>query len=298
MNYRDKFNSLNLESQIVCIICGFGSLSVLIAAFVGLFQRGHWAELLVNVLILIALFSITYLTWTRSVQGVGIIFGLLLSVLLAVNFFQFGGSSGYTKFNYYTGLYVIILVYSGRKLIITVTFHVLLLLAIIVLDYLNHPIEKYLFISAEATPTDFWFTIIIISIFTYHLKRLTDTHSRNLSRLNSDLSERIREDMNLKRLLDEKNNELKEAQEHLQHEIDRRSAVLQRKNQSIENFLKINTRELVDPVVQLIDTVQNSKNSSPLFDLLKKSTIELEAISKSIRDAIQSEQPVDRRNIM
>ncbi len=297
LTFKDRFNSLSLESQIVCLICGFGTISVFIVVIVDLLRPVQYAELVVDTLILITLSSLTYLSWTQSVQRISVVFGIFLSVLLALNFLQFGGSSGYMKFNYYTGLYIIILVYSFRKLVITVTFHLLLLLIIIILDYINHPIKEKLFISSSPGAIDFWFTIVIISVFTYYLKQLTDTYSGNLSVLNNDMANRIREARSLKRLLNEKNGELKKARQQLESEINRRSEVLNRKNQAIEKFLKVNTMELVEPVQELIDVTQNISGTSPLSELLKKSSGDLAAISNSIREAIELEQTVHRKNI-
>lgn len=297
LTFKDRFNSLSLESQIVCLICGFGTISVFIVVIVDLLRPVQYAELVVDTLILITLSSLTYLSWTQSVQRISVVFGIFLSILLALNFLQFGGSSGYMKFNYYTGLYIIILVYSFRKLVITVTFHLLLLLIIIILDYINHPIKEKLFISSSPGAIDFWFTIVIISVFTYYLKQLTDTYSGNLSVLNNDMANRIREARSLKRLLNEKNGELKKARQQLESEINRRSEVLNRKNQAIEKFLKVNTMELVEPVQELIDVTQNISGTSPLSELLKKSSGDLAAISNSIREAIELEQTVHRKNI-
>jgi len=297
LTVKDRFNSLSLESQIVCLICGFGAISVFNVVVVDLLLPVPYAELVVDTLILITLSSLTYSSWTQSVQRISIVFGIFLSILLALNFLQFGGSSGYLKFNYYTGLYIIILVYSFRKMVITVTFHLLLLLTIIILDYINHPIKEKLFIDSSPDTNHFWFTIVIISVFTYYLKQLTDTYSQNLSLLNNDMANRIREARSLKRLLNEKNGELKKARQQLESEINRRSEVLNRKNQAIEKFLKVNTMELVEPVQELINATQNISGTSPLSGLLKKSSDDMAAISNSIREAIELEQPIHRKNI-
>ncbi|HEX5167819.1 MAG TPA: hypothetical protein VFW11_01495 [Cyclobacteriaceae bacterium] len=297
MNLRRRFNSLSLETQIVFMICGLGSIRTLFAVVIDLVGDTRTGEVLVDATILFVLSLLAYLCWEKSISNISIVFGFAISVLLALNFLQFGGFSGYAKFNYYAGLYIIIMIYSRRELFVTVEFHLILLVTIILIDYLNLPVEQLLFINSTPQVVDFWFTLIVISIFAYHLKRLTDIYSQRLSGLNIDMANRVKEARTLNKLLQEKNNELKLAQQHLEREVSRRSEVFNNKNRSIENFLKVNTSDLVDPIQELVGLIGNVRNESPLSELLRKSATDLETVSGSIREVILSDQPINRKNI-
>lgn len=281
------------------MICALGFVRAVIAVVMDVVLEIHFTEILVDSSLLVVLFVLTYLSLQQKIQRIGIAFGFLLSLLLAVNFLQFGGASGYTKFNYYVGLYAITMIYNRRQLVLTLTFHLGLLLVILLLDHYDHPISQAFYINSGPQINDFWFTIGIISVFAYHLKRLTDIFSQKLSSLNIDMAERVREGRTLSRLLQEKNDELKKAQQYLESEVNRRSEVYNKKNQSIENFLKANTSDLVAPVQELISLAEDLEveHASPLFGLIRTSAGNMEKVSNSIREAILSDQPINRKTI-
>jgi hypothetical protein len=269
-------------------------LFALVASF---FNGVSIPELLVNYSILVLLIFFSYVSWRKSIQQVHVVFGILISFLLALNFLQYGGSVGYSKFNYYAGLYIISMVYSGRKLFISIAFHLTLLVVVILIDYMNHPIAAVIYVRSSFQTIDFWFTLIVISLFAYHLKRLTDIYSQRLSSMNIDMANRVRQARGLSKRLQEKNAELRVAQQHLESEVSRRSEVYNSKSQSIEKFLKVNTSDLVEPVQELVSLSAEIQGASPLMPLLRQSVINLEKVSASIRQAILSDQPVNRNNI-
>jgi hypothetical protein len=222
---------------------------------------------------------------------------MLISFLLALNFLQYGGSRGYSKFNYYAGLYILSMAYNNRKLIIAIAFHLILLIVIIMIDYTDHPIRTMLYVRSSFQAIDFWFTLVVISLFAYHLKRLTDGYSQRLSVMNIDMANRVRQARGLSKQLQEKNAELRIAQQHLENEVSKRSRVYNNKSESIEKFLKVNTSDLVDPIQELVSLSAEVRGASHLMPLLRQSVTNLEKISASIRQAILSDQPVNRNNI-
>jgi vacuolar-type H+-ATPase subunit D/Vma8 len=137
----------------------------------------------------------------------------------------------------------------------------------------------------------------MVSGFGYYLKNQTDLFSQNLFLLNSDLAERIKLARRLNKLMQDKNEELLEAQQFLEKEIQKRSEVLEKKNNSIEQFMMVNTSHLVDPVKDLIDTVREKESVSVLSVLLRQSADDLEKVSYSIREAIQTHPLINRQNI-
>jgi hypothetical protein len=61
--------------------------------------------------------------------------------------------------------------------------------------------------------------------------------------------------------------------------------------------MMVNTSHLVDPVKDLIDTVREKESVSVLSVLLRQSADDLEKVSYSIREAIQTHPLIDRQNI-
>ncbi|MBX2961418.1 MAG: hypothetical protein KF687_02830 [Cyclobacteriaceae bacterium] len=293
---RHRIQNLTFESQIIVLICGLGSLRVGAAIILDLLNRNKLEEILVDAGILLILLVVLYVTWRRPLGKIHIIIGFSLTFLLALNFIQFGGVDGYSKFNYYSGLFILIMIYNQRAMVITVSFHLLVLLAILMLEYFDHPLLEPLFIHHHPQSSDFWFTLLTLSLFTFYLKEVTVQKGESLSKLNNLLGERVRESRKLNRLLAEKNDALKRAQANLEHEVSRRSATLQTKNQAIENFIQTNQQELINPVQELVNTIDSLNEGSPYTAYLKSTGKELESIARSIYTKLDNNIPLDRKN--
>jgi len=253
--------------------------------------------MLTDFAILILVSFLIFLSWKGSINRIGLIVGIVITILLGINFLQFGGSSGYTKFNYYVGIYVIVILYGRWRLNVTILFHLVILLGIIIADYVKAPFVQTIFIRISPQIKDFWFAIFLVSGVGYFLKTQTDIFSNNLFNLNSDLAFRIKQARQINQLLEKQNKELVEAQQHLEREIQKRSEVLERKNDSIEEFMMVNTSHLVNPINDLVGSVRKKEGASVLSELLKQSADDLEKVSYSIREAVQKHPLIDRQNI-
>jgi hypothetical protein len=153
------------------------------------------------------------------------------------------------------------------------------------------------FIRISPQIKDFWFAIFLVSGVGYFLKTQTDIFSNNLSRLNNGLAYRIKQARQNNKLLEKQNKELYEAQQYLESEIQKRSEVLERKNNAIEQFMMVNTSHLIDPVKGLVSSIREKESVSVLSELLKQSANDLEKVSYSIREAIEKYPLIDRQNI-
>jgi len=293
---RNRFQNFAFESQIILLICGLGSLRTAVAVALDFFEGTRSEEILVDVGILTILLLVLGIIWRKPFTKIPIGIGLMLTILLAFNFIQFGGVDGYTKFNYYAGLFIVIMIYNGRSLYITVGFHMIVLITLLILEYVNHPILENFLISQHPQSNDFWFTLITLSLFTYYLKEVTILKGEHLTKLNNLLGERVRESRKLNRLLAEKNNALKMAQANLEHEINKRSETLRVKNQAIESFIQTNQQELIDPVQELVKAIQQLNQNSRYGMYLKSTGVELESVAKSIYRKLDNNEPLSRKN--
>ncbi|HRJ30711.1 MAG TPA: hypothetical protein PLV21_02115 [Cyclobacteriaceae bacterium] len=293
---RQRIQNLTFESQIILLICGLGSFRVSVAVSIDLLEGKRPAELLVDAGVLFILLVVLYITWRKPPEKIHIAIGFILTLLLALNFIQFGGVDGYSKFNYYAGLFILIMTYNQRARIITVSFHLLVLLIILVLEYTDHPMFDPLFIQQHPQSSDFWFTLLTLSFFTFYLKEVTVQKGESLTKLNDLLGERVRESRKLNRMLAEKNEALKKAQVNLENEVSRRSRTLQVKNQAIENFIQTNQQELIYPVQELVATIHTLDERLPYAKYLKSTGMELRAIAESINTKLDNNIPLDRKN--
>lgn len=291
-----RIQNLTFESQIILLICGLGTFRVSVAVSIDVLEGKRPAELLVDAGVLFILLVVLYITWRKPLEKIHIVIGFILTLLLALNFIQFGGVDGYSKFNYYAGLFILIMTYNQRARIITVSFHLLVLLIILVLEYTDHPMLEPLFIQQHPQSSDFWFTLLTLSFFTFYLKEVTVQKGESLTKLNDLLGERVRESRKLNRMLAEKNEALKKSQVNLESEVSRRSRTLQVKNQAIENFIQTNQQELIYPVQELVATIHTLDECLPYANYLKSTGMELKAIAESINTKLDNNIPLDRKN--
>ncbi|MBX2965084.1 MAG: hypothetical protein KF845_02980 [Cyclobacteriaceae bacterium] len=293
----EQFNDLRYQAQIIILICVFGLLRMLITILFDIKNQVHQAELIVDILLLFVIFSFFYVSWRKDFQNISIASGVLLSLLLAFNFLQLGGIAGYSKFNYFASIYFIIMVYGQRKMYTSIIFNLLLLLAVLIISLLSPHWLGYINFGASFQTIDFWFTLIMLSVFTIYLKELTVSQDSKLSQLNLKMAEQVRESRKLGRVLEQSNKELKHVQTKLEDEVSRRTELLQKKNQSVEEFIQLNTTELIQAVDDLLISLNQVQSSSPYATNLERSSEELTSVTDSIRTSLQKNSLLDRKVI-
>jgi cell division protein FtsB len=289
-----QYNTFPYQSQIILLICSFGIVRVLLALIMDFSRQVPRADMLTDLLLLVVIITFVYTSWKKEFERIHIRFGLVITVLLAFNFLQFGGIAGYGRFNYFASIYFIVMVYSQRALSITITFNLLLLLALLYISNTSPAWLQHIDFGVSFQTLDFWFTLMLISIFTIYLKDLTVTQGNKLSQLNLQMAEQVRESRKLGRKLEQSNQELKRAQANLEDEVSRRTEMLRKKNKSVETFIELNTTELIQAVDELLASMHNVKSSSAYTDKLKLSSEELNGVVESIRTSLKQNTLLDR----
>lgn len=289
-----RYNTLSYQPQIILLICGFGIVRVLLALIMDFSRQVPRADMVIDLLLLIAIITFVYTSWRRAFEKIRIHFGIVISLLLAFNFLQFGGIAGYGRFNYFASIYFIVMVYSQRALYITIIFNMLLLFVVLYISNTSPAWLSHIDFGVSFQTLDFWFTLLLISVFTIYLKDLTVTQGNNLSQLNLYMAEQVRESRKLGRKLEQSNQELKRAQANLEDEVSRRTEMLRKKNKSVEIFIELNTTELIHAVEELLASMHNVKSSSTYADKLKLSSEELNGVVESIRTSLKENTLLDR----
>jgi hypothetical protein len=291
-----RFEKLSYESQMVVLICFLGTIRVAIAVILDL-RDIRLAEITVDVILLLLFISLSYFWFNRKVTSIHPVIGVVLTLLLALNFVQFGGVTGYTKFNYYAGLYVIIMLFSGWRLYTLVAFHLLVLAVILFIEYINPTFFRTLFISKGYLTIEFWFTLVTLAIFTYYLKYITNRANVKLDALGADLNEKVREAKTINGKLVGQKEELTSMRKNLETEVARRTEELQRRNFSIEEYIHYNSVQLQDPIRGLLEEMQKLEGDTQYKVLLRNSGDELKAVSMIIKDTLFANKPLVRDHI-
>lgn len=291
-----RFEKLSYESQMVVLICFLGTIRVAIAVIIDLSDIRP-AEISVDVILLLLFISLSYFWFNRKVTSIHPIIGIVLTLLLAFNFVQFGGVTGYTKFNFYAGLYVIIMLYSGWRLYTLVAFHLLALAAILVIEYIDQTFFSLVFIKKGYLTIEFWFTLVTLAIFTFYLKYITNRANVKLDALGADLNEKVREAKAINGKLVDQKEELTFIRKNLEAEVARRTEELQRRNFSIEEYIHYNSVQLQEPIRRLFEEMTKLEGDTQFRVLLKNSGDELKAVSMIIKDTLFANKPLVRDHI-
>ena len=232
-----------------------------------------------------------------SFKKVHPLFGILFIILMGVNFLQFGGINGTNCFNYYSSIYVIVMLYSNRTLYSMVIFQLVFLIGLIYLVFVNHPLYQAVLISTTQANTEFIFSLLAISVFTFYLKYITIYEIKKSEEKEQELNQKVETSEQLNRQLIQQSEQLKKAQNSLKHEVSLRVATLEKRKAVIEQYIHHNTTTLKDPLVLLSTAINQFKGDEQFRTLLKVSNAELTQVISKINQALRSEEDLNRSTL-
>lgn len=287
------------EVQAVLLICILAIFRMTIALVLDLSRPTPLVfELVTDSSIFIIFLSLFILAQRKlSFTGVHPIFGVLIILLLGVNFLQFGGVNGTNCFNYYAGIYVIVMLYSERNLRVLISLQLVFLLVLIYLVFVNHPLYESVLINKTKSSIEFVFSLTSIAIFTFYLKRVTVSEISNLELKIAEVRSKVKESKILNRELITQSKELKKAQKILTGEVSERAKAIQNQNEAIEQYIVHNTDTLKGPLNDLSVAVSEFKGETQLHTLLRVSHAELLLVITGINQTLQSDAKLNRSAI-
>jgi hypothetical protein len=284
------------EVQAILLICILAILRTIIALSRDFLKPTPFTEFITDFAIFIIFVSLLIVAQRKlSFTKINPVFGILIVLLLGLNFLQFGGVNGTNCFNYYTGIYVIVMLYSGRNLYALISFQLLLLVLLIYWVFVNHPFYHQLLINIDfSASSEFIFSLGSIAVFTFYLKSLT---IREIAQLESKIDEvrlKVRESKTLNHELIAQSKELKKAQRFLKDEVSVRAKAVENQNEAIEQYIYFNTASLKEPLFRLSTAVTGFKGETQLHALLKISSAELNQVISGINQTLESEAKLNR----
>jgi hypothetical protein len=287
------------ESRAIALICILAIARATAAIIVDATSTIVPSVLLVEIgllLIFLALFRIALLkTRFRTVHP---LFGLLVIAFLGYNFLQFGGVMGTNSFNYFAGIYVIVMLYSGRLLYGLLALLLIVAAFLSYLVYVEHPVYEAVLVKVNTeSSTEFLFSVAAIALFTYYLKSITTPEIVQLESKSTELGYRVAESRALNQDLINTATSLRDAQQRLRDEVARRTNELEKQNTAIQEYIYHNTRTITGVETDLSAAMENFKGNSQLHLLLQISHLELKQVILEIKTRLETNEKLERSHI-
>lgn len=293
------FKGKSYETQMILLTALLGSARIAIALYLDSARpQPNFLEIGTDFVLFLVFAGLLWLGYRKAnIQSVHPMFGVLLIAMLALNFVEFGGVEGEARFNYYSGIYIIVLLYSGVRLYTFLIIQFFIAAAICWSIFFNYQWTTIFTIDAEGTPLDFIFALVALGFLSAYLKSITLREIDGVESLNLKLHDSVEEAKRVNKELTTQGQALQEAQERMEAEVQKRSLLLEQNQMAIEAYIHVNTAVLNDPIQKLHESLQKIPADDQLQTLLKISGEELQRVFTSIKDALEKEEELHRTKI-
>lgn len=287
------------ETQVVLLTALLATLRLFVALYVDTQRENPSAAELLTDATMLLVFGLLLVLGLRQAnfQSVHPLFGLLIIILLGFNFLEFKGVAGTSRFNYYSGIYVVALVYAGRWLYVLLSVQLLFLVFLTFSTLTQASWVQFFYLDFEPDPTDFLFALVALGFLSFYLKGITLREVDKFEQFSRELNLKVAEAKTVNRSLVEQRLALQQAQEGLEAEVVRRTKTLEAKQLAIENYTRLNTTALQDPVKELGKLMDEFSPTDSMTVMLRVSHQELSVVFNSIKDTLEAQEELHRSKI-
>ncbi len=272
-HHQDRF-----ERGIIKVVALIGLLRFTIALIEDIYVKDGNADLYLDIASFgVFLVGFLLIQFNSSNKWIVTFFFVPLMILLWLSFYFHNGLASSTEVNAFAIVLVLSLTTKGRLPLIFVSIFLLGVFA--VLAIVEPKNIEYLAPSEYYT---FTFTLLFVSIaiivMTFHAKNVFILSRRKLKDINQAFIERSEESKQKNRLLLQQNEKLNLLRSELEEKVLERTKILQNQKDSIEEYLRLTTSELIKPYQETIESIKKLKNPNDdqLIHLIKDSGERLE----------------------
>lgn len=287
------------ESRAIVLICLLAIARVTAAILFDAVTGTTPSVLLVDIGLLLIFSILLRMALLKSrFRKVHPLFGILVIALLGYNFLQFGGVMGTNSFNYFAGIYVIVILYSGRLLYGLLALLLIIAAFLSYLVHIEHPVYQAILVKVDTkSSTEFLFSVAAIALFTYYLKSITTPEIVQLEAKSAELGLMVTESRALNQDLISTADSLRDAQKKLHDEVAKRTNELEKQNTAIQEYIYHNTRTMTAVETDLSAAMENFKGTSQLHMLLQISHLELKQVMLEIKTRLETNERLERSHL-
>jgi hypothetical protein len=299
LNRFEAFSKRPYETQLVLLISIVAIFRMVVALLIDFLHESiRWGEVVTDITILIVFAALAWLAFRRAnFTKVHSVFGVIIIILLGLNFMEFGGVQGNSRFNYYGGFFFVILLYQGRTLLALLTFQCLFLIVLTVITVFEEGGRTALFVSNDSDFTDFVFILIALGALSFYLKRITENEIGRWQQLSNKLNQQVAHAKDLNHELVTQGKELMKAQAHLEEEVNKKSRLLIEQQNAIEKYIRLNTEVIHDPIYELNQEMSRFRGTNMMDSMLVASHAELNEVLKNITTTLKANEELNRTKV-
>jgi hypothetical protein len=287
------FNNLQarpFESQVWLVVTAIAALRASKAVIQDLVNRTYLTGLIIDVLILLIFSALCLLIYFKKIQQIPLIVGLIVLVLLALSYVQFGGVLGTTEYNLMGLCVLFALAYNRKELVLLMTLYVIVLV-VANWDLRTGGWLTLFFFKRISTNLDNYFTTLVtlLAIILYFKKALI-WESNRINELQRDLTGQFKIIETQKEELYEQKQLIQNINATLEEDIRNHSDQIIRQNNAIRDYISLLSESLQIPLKRLVTNEGRLDASSSLESKLKEQITEFNVVVQNLKRELQQHQ--------
>ncbi len=289
-SYRNNLrfgNSFELEvwfvASTIAFIRGFAGIILSISS-----RQVYGIELLVDVLLTLGFAAAAFLIATNKVSRIHPAILISLTILLAINFLQFGGVAGSTEYNL-LGLGVfVVLACDNNSIKYVLPTYIVISLTVLIDGYLEGVLTQVLFLEKLQGAEDFYYTSAAIVILIVFYKYALIRESSKLLAAKEDLGSQLAIVKKKWEELSDQNDEIKASTKEINKEFVQQTKVLIDHNDSIADFA-LNASDQIKPKLEsLLAEVDELDGRHILKKIIKDSASDIKQVTEDISEQVKN----------
>jgi hypothetical protein len=282
-----NLQSKNFELQVWFVTMVIAAMRTLKAVIQDLAGVVNPPVLIVDIFILLTFCMLGVLAYRASISRVPMIAGLILLALLIFSYIQFDGILGTTEYNLMGLGIVFVLVYNKRPLIWLVTLYFASIAMANVDLRLDGSLTQHLS-GHYSTPLDnFFTTLLAVLLLIVYFKVALVRESRRIGQLRTELAMQVGTIAKQHKALDERQQQLHEANSRLESEIEKHTRQIILQNKAIADYIRLSTESLNKPLQNITLEVHNVPENGFLESKLKLEVSELQLIVHTLSEDLK-----------
>lgn len=280
-------NSFELEVWFVASTIAFlrGSAGIILSISS---RDVYGIELLVDVLLTLGFAAAAFSIAFKRVSRIHPAILISLTILLAINFLQFGGVAGSTEYNL-LGLGVFIVLACDKKSIkYVLPTYVLLSLTVLLDGYFEGVLTQVLFLEKLQGTEDFYYTSAAIVVLILFYKYALIRESNRLISAKEDLATQLANVKQKWEKLSVQNDEIKASTKEINDEFVHQTKVLVNHNDSIADFAWNASDQIKPKLESLLAEVNEIDGHNILKKIIKDSAKDLQQVTEEISEQLKN----------